>query len=170
MNLLYLVLVAAVGGVVVTLQGQLIGIINKNVGIAESVFITYGGGGLIIGITMLLLRGGNLSSLQSIPNYVLLTGPLGLVIIAAIGYSVPRLGLVTAFTIMVASQFIIAAVIDHFGFLGADIRQINISRLVGISVMLLGIWLTIKYQFEFTQVLLSNPYRSSVQKLLRILY
>ena len=145
MNLLYLILVAAVGGVVVTLQGQLIGIINKNVGTVESVFITYGGGGLIIGITMLLLRGGNLSSLQSIPNYVLLTGPLGLVIIAAIGYSVPRLGLVTAFTIMVASQFIIAAVIDHFGFLGADIRQINISRLVGISVMLLGIWLTIKY-------------------------
>lgn len=144
MNLLYLVLVAAVGGVVVTLQGQLIGIINKNVGTVESVFITYGGGGLIIGITMLLLRGGNLSSLQSIPNYVLLTGPLGLVIIAAIGYSVPRLGLVTAFTIMVASQFIIAAVIDHFGFLGADIRQINISRLVGISVMLLGIWLTIR--------------------------
>ncbi len=145
MNLLYLVLVAAVGGVVVTLQGQLIGIINKNVGTVESVFITYGGGGLIIGITMLLLRGGNLSSLKNIPNYVLLTGPLGLVIIAAIGYSVPRLGLVTAFTIMVASQFIIAAFIDHFGFLGADIRQINISRLVGISVMLLGIWLTIKY-------------------------
>jgi len=47
-------------------------------------------------------------------------------------------------TIFVASQFIIAAVIDHFGFLGADIRQINISRLFGICVMLLGIWFTIR--------------------------
>ncbi len=144
MNLMYLVLVAAIGGVAVTFQGQLIGIIDKNVGTVESVFITYGGGGLIIGIVMLLLRGGNLSSLQSIPNYVLLTGPLGLVIIATIGYSVPRLGLVTAFTILVASQFIIAAVIDHFGLIGADIRQINLSRLSGISIMLLGIWLTIR--------------------------
>ena len=144
MNLLYLVLVAAIGGVAVTFQGQLIGIIDKNVGTIESVFITYGGGGLIIGITMLLLRGGNLSSLQNLPNYVFLTGPLGLVIIATIGYSVPRLGLVTAFTILVASQFIIAAVIDHFGFLGADIRHINLSRFFGISIMLLGIWLTIR--------------------------
>ena len=144
MSLLYLVLVAAVGGVAVTIQGQLIGIIDKNVGTVESVFITYGGGGLIVGITMLLLRGGNLSSLQSVPAYALLTGPLGLVIIASIGYSVPRLGLVTAFTIIVASQFIIAALIDHFGFLGADIRQINISRLFGICIMLLGIWFTIR--------------------------
>ncbi len=144
MNLLFLVIVAAIGGVAVTVQGQLIGIMDKSIGTVESVFITYGGGGLIIGITMLLLRGGNLSSIQNIPIYALLAGPLGLVIIASIGYSVPRLGLVAAFTVIVASQFIIAAVIDHFGFFGADIRHINISRLVGISIMLLGIWLTVR--------------------------
>jgi len=116
LNLLYLVMIAAIGGVAVACQGQLIGIIDKNIGTLESVFITYGGGGLIIGMIMLVLRGGNLSSLQTIPTYTLLVGPLGLILIAAIGYSVPRLGLVTAFTIIVAAQFIIAAVIDHYGF------------------------------------------------------
>jgi transporter family-2 protein len=93
---------------------------------------------------MLVLRGGNLSSLQTIPTYTLLVGPLGLILIAAIGYSVPRLGLVTAFTIIVAAQFIIAAVIDHYGFLGAEMRQINISRMFGICIMLVGIWLTVR--------------------------
>jgi transporter family-2 protein len=144
LNILFLILVAVIGGVAVTLQGQFIGIIDKNVGTVESVFITYGGGGLIVGIIMLLLRGGNLSSLQNIPGYVFLAAPLGLVIIASIGYSVPRLGLVTAFTIIVASQFILAAIIDHFGFFGTDIHQINISRLFGIVIMLFGIWLTIR--------------------------
>ena len=144
MNLLYLVMIAALGGVAVACQGQLIGIIDKNIGTLESVFITYGGGGLIIGIIMLVLRGGNLASIQSIPSYTLLAGPLGVILIAAIGYSVPRLGLVTAFTIIVAAQFIIAAVIDHFGFLGADIRHINPSRIFGIGVMLAGIWLTVR--------------------------
>lgn len=144
MNLLYLVMIAAIGGVAVACQGQLIGIIDKNIGTLESVFITYGGGGLIIGIIMLVLRGGNLASIQSIPSYTLLAGPLGVILIAAIGYSVPRLGLVTAFTIIVAAQFIIAAVIDHFGFLGADIRHINPSRIFGIGVMLAGIWLTVR--------------------------
>jgi transporter family-2 protein len=137
-------MIAAIGGVAVACQGQLIGIIDKNIGTLESVFITYGGGGLIIGMIMLVLRGGNLSSLQTIPTYTLLVGPLGLILIAAIGYSVPRLGLVTAFTIIVAAQFIIAAVIDHYGFLGAEMRQINISRMFGICIMLVGIWLTVR--------------------------
>ena len=44
MNLLFLILVAAIGGVAVTLQGQLMGIMDKNVGPVESVFITYGVG------------------------------------------------------------------------------------------------------------------------------
>ena len=144
MNILYLVLIAAAGGIAITLQGQLMGIMDRQAGTLESVFITYGGGGLIIGIVMLLLRGGNLSSLQGMPAYLLLSGPLGLVVISTIGYSVPRLGLVSAFTIIVAFQYIIAAVIDHFGFLGADIRQINFSRLSGIGIMLLGIWFTIR--------------------------
>jgi bacterial/archaeal transporter family-2 protein len=144
LNFIFLALIAAVGGIAVACQGQLIGIIDKNVGTIESVFLTYGGGGFIIGIIMLCLRGGNLSSLHSIPYYTLLVGPLGLVIIAAIGYSVPRLGLVTAFTIIVAAQFIIAALIDHFGFLGADMRLITIPRMFGICVMFLGIWLTIR--------------------------
>jgi len=144
LNLLFLVMIAALGGVAVACQGQLVGIIDKNIGTLESVFITYGGGGLIIGIIMLVLRGGNLASIQSIPAYTLLAGPLGVVLIAAIGYSVPRLGLVTAFTIIVAAQFIIAAVIDHFGFLGADIRHMNLSRMFGIGVMLAGIWITVR--------------------------
>jgi transporter family-2 protein len=81
---------------------------------------------------------------MSLPVYALPAGLLGLVIIAAVGYSVPRLGLVTAFTILVAAQFIVAAVMGHFGFLGTDIFQISLSRFLGISIMLLGIWLTIR--------------------------
>ncbi len=144
MNLLVLLLVAAIGGVAVTLQGQLMGIVDKNVGTVESVFITYGVGGLIVGIAMMFLRGGNLSSLQGVPHYVLLSGPLGLVIVASIGFSVPRLGLVTAFTVLVASQFVLAAIIDHFGLLGAEIKQLNMPRLFGICMMLVGIWFTIR--------------------------
>lgn len=144
MNLLYLILIAAIGGVAITMQGQLMGIMDKHVGTLESVFITYGVGGVIIGLIMLLLRGGNLAALGTVPSYVLLSGPLGLVIISSIGYSVPRLGLVTAFTIIVASQFIIAAVIDHYGFLGAQTRHLNISRLFGMATMLFGIWLTVR--------------------------
>lgn len=144
MSAMYLVIIAAVGGIAVALQAQLMGSIDKHVGTLESVFVTYGGGGFIIGIIMILLRGGNLSSLSQVPWYTLLAGPTGLVLIAAIGYSVPRLGLVPAFTILVAAQFMTAALMDQFGLLGAEIRQISLSRVAGMVVMLAGIWLTLR--------------------------
>ncbi len=144
MSFLYLVIIAAVGGIAVAVQGQLMGSIDRHVGTLESVFVTYGGGGFIIGIIMILLRGGNLSGLSQIPWYTLLSGPMGLVLIAAIGYSVPRLGLVPAFTILVAAQFMAAALIDQFGLFGADIRQITLSRVTGMLVILFGIWLAMR--------------------------
>jgi transporter family-2 protein len=143
-NVIYLVIIAAIGGIAVALQGQLMGSIDKQAGTLESVFVTYGGGGFLIGIIMILLRGGNLSGLSQVPWYTLLSGPMGLILIAAIGYSVPRLGLVPAFTILVAAQFATAALIDQFGLFGADIRPITLSRVTGMLVMFLGIWLVMR--------------------------
>jgi transporter family-2 protein len=143
-NVIHLVIIAAIGGIAVALQGQLMGAIDKQAGTLESVFVTYGGGGFIIGIIMILLRGGNLSGLSQVPWYTLLSGPMGLILIAAIGFSVPRLGLVPAFTIMVAAQFATAAFIDQFGLFGADIRPITVSRISGMLVMFLGIWLVMR--------------------------
>jgi transporter family-2 protein len=120
------------------------GLMDSRIGTLESVFITYGSGGLIIGLVMLLNRGGNLSTWQNVPWYSLTAGLCGLVIVGTIGYSTSRLGLVTAFTIIVASQFIVSALFDHFGVLGAQLRPLDLYRLAGIGVMLVGVWLIIR--------------------------
>ena len=82
------------------------GLMDKQIGTLESVFITYGGGGLLIGLAMLLNRGGNLAAWQGVPWYALFAGALGLVIVGTIGYSTARLGLVTVLTIIVAAPFL----------------------------------------------------------------
>jgi transporter family-2 protein len=71
-------------------------------------------------------------------------GILGLVIVTTIGYTVPRLGLSRAFTIIVASQFLTAALLDHFGLLGAVMRPLDLSRLLGFGVLIFGVWLIMK--------------------------
>jgi transporter family-2 protein len=139
-----LIVIAVVGGVTVALQGQFMGLIDKGLGTRESVFITYVSGGIIAGIAMLASGGGNLRSWQEVPWYALSAGVLGLVIVAAIGYTVPRLGLSKAFTIIVASQFITAALLDHFGLLGAVMRPLDPSRLLGFGVLIFGVWLIMK--------------------------
>ena len=139
-----LIIVAVIGGIAVALQAQMMGLLDKSIGTLEGVFITYAGGGLLIGLIMVLMRGGNLGAWQSVPWYAYTSGALGLVIVGAIGYSAPRMGLVATFTIIVSCQFVAAALIDHFGLLGATIRPLDLSRLLGMSLLLAGIWLTIR--------------------------
>ncbi len=139
-----LIIVAAIGGITVAIQAQFMGLIDKQLGTLESVFITYGSGGLIVGLVMLLSRGGNLAAWQTVPWYALFAGVLGLVIVGSIGYSTARLGLVTAMTVIVAAQFIAGAVVDHFGVLGADLRPLDLTRLSGMVLMLLGTWLVVR--------------------------
>jgi transporter family-2 protein len=137
-----LIIIAAVGGAAITLQGQFMGLMDKAIGTKESVFITYAGGGILAGFLMLAARGGNLRAWQSVPWYALLAGVVGLVIVGTIGYTVPRLGLTRAFTIIIAAQLVVAALLDHFGLLGAATRPLDLSRLLGIGTLVLGVWLT----------------------------
>jgi transporter family-2 protein len=113
-----LIIIAAIGGVAVALQAQFMALMDKQIGTLESVFITYVGGGVLIGLAMLLSRGGNLGAWQTVPGYTLASGALGLVIVGTIGFGTARLGLVTAMTIIIAAQFVSGAVIDHFGWMG----------------------------------------------------
>jgi len=139
-----LYLVVIIGGVAIALQSQMMGVMDRGIGTLESVFITYGVGAVLIGVIMLYLKGGNLAAWNTLPSYTLLAGVVGLVIVASIGYSIPRLGLVTTFTILVATQFFVGGLIDHFGWLGAEVRTLTPMKIAGLLVILFGIWLAMR--------------------------
>src|SRR3990172_4704954 len=136
-------LIAFVSGVAVTLQGQFMGLLDSRMGTKESVFITYGSGGLLVTLLMLASRGGNLRAASGLPWYAFSTGILGLVIVGSIGFVVPRLGVARAFTLITGSQFLMAALIDHFGLFGAAVRPVDASRALGLVVMMAGVWLVV---------------------------
>jgi len=143
-NYVTLITVAAFGGIAVALQGQLMGLMDQRLGTKASVFITYASGGLVVVLASLLSGGWSLKGWQDVPWYAFGTGLLGLFIVGSISYTVPRLGLTAAFTIAVASQFILAALMDHFGLLGAAVRPLDLSRSFGIAVLILGVWLIVR--------------------------
>jgi transporter family-2 protein len=93
---------------------------------------------------MVTAGGSHLNAWQNVPWYTLTSGALGLVIVGTIGYTVPRLGLTTAFTMFVASQLTAAVILDHFGILGATVRTIDLPRISGLVLLVLGVWLILK--------------------------
>jgi transporter family-2 protein len=143
-NTVVVLVIAIVGGAAAVIQAQLNGVMDKGMGTLESVFITYAVGGVAITLIMLFMRGGNLSALPSLPWYVVFAGICGLIIIGSISFAVPRIGLVALITILVATQFILGALIDHYGLLGAEIRPMTMQKLAGIGILMLGVWLIIR--------------------------
>jgi len=143
-NFTVLTIVAAVAGVAMTAQAQLMGHLDRSMGTIESVFITYGTGAIVIGLIMLAMRGGNLGEWHIAPWYAYSAGLLGLVIVGCIGYATPRLGLAVTLTIAVATQFTMAAIVHHFGLLGADQQPMDVSKLSGMAAILLGVWLMVR--------------------------
>lgn len=143
-NFTVLTIVAAVAGVAMTAQAQLMGHLDRSMGTIESVFITYGTGAVVIGLIMLAMRGGNLSEWHIAPWYAYSAGLLGLVIVGCIGYATPRLGLAVTLTIAVATQFTMAAIVHHFGLLGANQQPMDVSKLSGMAAILFGVWLMVR--------------------------
>jgi transporter family-2 protein len=138
------VLAAIVCGIAVAIQAQFTGDMQRQVGTLESTFITYFSGGLIIALVTLAARGGNLAAARSLPWYVWSAGLLGLVIIFTLSLSVGQIGLVPALVIITVSQFVVGAIINHFGLLGAVVDPIDLSKLGGLVLLGAGTFLVLR--------------------------
>lgn len=143
-SLLPAVLIALVGGVAICLQSLFSGVIGTRVGVAESTFIVHVGGVLLSGAIIVFLRGGNLGAWHSVPWYALTAGFLGVLIVTSVSYAVPRLGLASTLTLTIAAQLLVGVVLDHFGWLGAVPRPLDLARVIGLLVLGAGTWLVIR--------------------------
>ena len=139
-----LVIIAILGGAAVALQGQFMGIMDRKIGTSGALFVNYASGVFVAGVIILLLQGGALRNLMQVPWYALTAGLLGLVIAGSIGFTVPRLGLSAAFTIVVATQFIVALILEHYGFFSEARRPIDLTRLAGVGGLIVSVWLLTK--------------------------
>jgi bacterial/archaeal transporter family-2 protein len=143
-SILLIILIGLAGGVAVGLQSPLASMITQRLGTFESVFIIHIGGAIIALIPLLIYGGGKLSQWRSLPWYALGAGIFGLIVIAAISYMIPRVGVAASITTIVAGQLLVSVALDHFGLLGATVRVLDATRVFGMAVLLIGVWLTVK--------------------------
>jgi bacterial/archaeal transporter family-2 protein len=143
-NILMAVFLAVIAGMAVSIQAPLSSILNQQIGQIESVFIVHLGGTVAAGIILLVIGGGNMRAWRNAPWYTYLAGLLGLVVIASINIAIVRMGSIATVSIMFASQLALGGLLDHFGWLGLEVRPLTLPRLLGMVVMGFGAWLTIR--------------------------
>ena len=142
--ILLIILIGLAGGVAVGLQSPMASMITQRLGMFESVFIVHMGGAIIALIPLLYYGGGKLAQWRSIPWYALGAGVFGLIVIGAISYMIPRIGVAGSITTIVAGQLLVSTILDQFGWLGAMERPMDPARAIGLAVVLVGVWLTVK--------------------------
>jgi transporter family-2 protein len=145
MNSIFLViLVALAGGVAVGLQSPLASMLSQRLGILGSIFLVHIGGALLSLLLLLVVGWGKLGEWRSAPWYALCAGFFGVVVIAAISYTIPRVGVAASIITIVAGQLVVGTILDQYGLLGTAIRPLGPSRIVGLVIVMLGVWLTVK--------------------------
>src|SRR5512147_1009181 len=136
---LLIILIGLAGGVAVGLQSPMASMITQRLGMFESVFIVHIGGALIALVPLIFYGGGKLTQWRSVPWYVLGAGIFGLIVIGAISYMIPRVGVAASIITIVAGQLLVGTILDHFGMLGAMGRSLDLTRAIGLAVLLLGV-------------------------------
>jgi transporter family-2 protein len=72
-------------------------------------------------------------------------GVLGAVYLTLAIILTPRLGAAVTFGLVITGQLIASVVLDHFGWLGIPIHQINAPRVLGVLLLMAGVVLVRNY-------------------------
>lgn len=135
-------LMAAVSGVFMAIQGSLNTALGKVVGLLGATFIVQLIGAVSALILLLVGLGeGKWNMLTKAPWYTYLGGLLGVAITYLVVASINRVGVAAATTAIIVGQVSMAAIVDHFGLFGLQPIPFNWYKGFGIGAMALGAWL-----------------------------
>ena len=82
---------------------------------------------------------GNLSTIPSQPWWKLIGGVLGAIVVFTTVLLAPKLGITAMLFFIIIGQLITATVIDHFGLIGMSIREVNITKFIGLIIVGFGL-------------------------------
>ena len=82
---------------------------------------------------------GNLSAIPSQPWWKLIGGVLGAIVVFTTVLLAPKLGITAMLFFIIIGQLIMATTIDHFGLIGMPIREVNITKFIGLIIVAFGL-------------------------------
>jgi bacterial/archaeal transporter family-2 protein len=78
-------------------------------------------------------------------SYWLGGGVTGAIFITGTMLAIPRIGMALTFGLVVAGQMVVAVLLDHFDVLVAEQHSMNIWRLAGIALIIIGVVVVRKF-------------------------
>ena len=136
---------AALAGAFIPVMAILNGRLGKSMGEALHASVILFGVGFLFCLTVALVLTKSLPHATDLANAKPIEYLGGFIVgfyVISATLLAPRIGLANFIVCAVSAQIIISVVIDHFGLLGAMVRPVSVTRLVGIGLLIAGIIVT----------------------------
>jgi transporter family-2 protein len=136
--------IGIIAGSMITIQSVLNSALGKKTGNLGAVLILTTVSTLLLIILIILFPDtANLKNIPGVSEWYLYVGAvLGVAILAALIFLIPRLGATSTLTALVVGQLFLALIIDHFGLFSFPRFEINLMRAIGIILLVAGSLLT----------------------------
>ena len=134
---MYNILALAIGALIsimLSVNGRLEGV----VGLTNSLIIIHVVGLLTITFIMLIKRE-RIKIDKKIPIYMFLGGAIGVALTLVNMITIRKIGVALTTSIAVFAQLIFSSFVDHYGLFGMNRYRFNKKKLIGFSIVLLGL-------------------------------
>ena len=140
------VVLTAVCGGMVALQGPINSHLGKSIGTFQAAFFSFATGTIILAVIAGLARGGygQIAEARTLGPQYLIGGALGACYVSCVLVTVRTLGAGGIVAATVAGQLTMSVVIDQFGLLGLDKDPISLSKAVGVLLLAVGTLLVVR--------------------------
>lgn len=129
---------ATINGALIALMITFNALLASHIGSDQSLITIH-----LIGLlgTIILLLGSRtkLKSLRGLPIYLFLGGALGIFNVLFNNLCFGVLGATITLSLNLIGQLVASMLLDHFGLFGLSINRINRGKMIGVSIMILGI-------------------------------
>lgn len=95
--------------------------------------------GFILIIIISIIKKNRLSNLKEIPFMFFLPGILSVITILLNNISIPKIGLTLAIGVTLFGQLVMSSLVEHFGLFGMPINRFKKEKILGFSIISLGI-------------------------------
>jgi transporter family-2 protein len=136
-------LAAAASGAFSALQAPTNALLARGVNSPlNAALVSFAVGTAILGVLALVLGvKPSGEAVRELPWYVWMGGLYGAFFVTAGAFAAPVLGMAYLFAVLVAGQLAMALLLDHYGAFGLDAEPITPVRLMGVLLILSGVFL-----------------------------
>ena len=137
---IFMIILAILGGAILSVQAALNGRLGSNLGVFKCAFLTFSVGALVTALLIFYFEPNHTVTLMDVPKWQLLGAMCGVPYIVIMVLAVQKIGTGVATVAVIFGQLTMSVLIDNFGWLGNEAIALSPSRFAALACLAIALF------------------------------